>query len=148
MKIWIQLYLKEVIEQVEFIDGLSYEALPDAIADSEIVILPSLFESFSYTCAEAMAAGKAIIGSKKGGMKDLLQDNHSGLLIDPESVSEIQKALKKLVLDNNLRYKLSVNARNRIQNDFHSGLISKRYSVYYQNIFLNKLEGRTWNLVS
>ena len=148
MKVWIQVYLKEVIEQVEFIDGLSYGALPDAIADSEIVILPSLFESFSYTCAEAMAAGKAIIGSKKGGMKDLLQDNHSGLLIDPESVSEIQKALKKLVLDNNLRYRLSVNARKRIQNDFHSALINKRYSAYYQNIFLNKLEGRAWNLVS
>ena len=67
MRTWMKNHLVEVESRVEFMDGLAYDKLPAAISDCDIVLLPSLFESFSYTCAEAMAAGKAIVGSKKGG---------------------------------------------------------------------------------
>ena len=79
MRAFMKAQLHAVINRVEFLDGMVYEALPEAIADGEIVLLPSLFESFSYTCAEAMAAGKAVVGSQNGGMADLIQHEKSGL---------------------------------------------------------------------
>ena len=138
MKAWIQQYLKEVKTQVEFIEGLPYDQLPMEIADAEIVVLPSLFESFSYTCVEAMAAGKAIVGSENGGMKDLLQNLQSGLLVNPEKVSGIYNAINKLINDNALRYNLSVNARNRTQTDFNSVTTLKNYDRFYENIIKAK----------
>lgn len=134
MKEWICTELQPVLHRVEFIDGLSYELIPEAIAEAEIVLLPSLFESFSYTCVEAMAAGKAVIGSRAGGMADLLQHEQTGLLVDPESENEIYLSLKRLISDNDLRLKLSVAAREQVMSRHYSGLTSGLFFDFYNKI--------------
>lgn len=139
MRNWMKGQLHEVTEQVEFLDGVAYEELPGAIKEGEIVLLPSLFESFSYTCAEAMAAGKAVVGSKNGGMAGLIKNGESGLLIDPGNYSEIYVALKKLIDNNSYRYKLSVNARKRMVNDFNAGETAIKFKTFYENIVEKQL---------
>lgn len=134
MRNWMKTKLHRAIERVEFLDGMDYENLVDAIKEGEIVLLPSLFESFSYTCAEAMAAGKAVVGSKNGGMTDLLQNDDSGILIDPDKPNDIYAALKKLVNNNDYRYRLSVNARKRIINNFDAKRAVIKFKIFYENI--------------
>lgn len=134
MRPWMKLKLKEVINRVEFMDGLAYEDLPAAISEGEIVLLPSLFESFSYTCAEAMAAGKAIAGSNNAGMAELLENGRSGLLINPYDYKEIIIAVKKLIEDNSLRYRLAVQAREKILYDFGAGKTAVKYVDLYEEI--------------
>ncbi len=134
MKRWIKKTLYPVIKRVEFLDGMNYEKIPASIKNSEIILLPSLFESFSYTCIEAMAAGKAVVGSKVGGMKDILQNNKSGLLIDPENYSEIYTALKKLIEDNKLRYLLSMNARERVLTKYDAAFAVDKFVNYYSQL--------------
>ena len=134
MRNWMKQELKPVIRQVHFFDGMMYDDLPASIADASIVVLPSLFESFSYTCAEAMAAGKAIVASNNGGMAMLLENKQSGLLVNPDSVNEIYTAVKKLIDDNETRYQLSLNARTRILSVFNTEKITAQYKSYYQTI--------------
>ena len=134
MKKWMMRNLHKVLNRVEFIDGLDYEKLPAAINDCEVVLLPSLFESFSYTCAEAMAAGKAVVGSNNGGMADLIQDGKSGVLVNPENETDIYVALKKIISDNEFRYSLSVQARKRITEELDSNKISSRLDAYYKSM--------------
>ena len=55
--------LKKFENQIEFIDWIDYEQILEFYSRTEICIFPSLFESFSYVCAEAMSAGNAIIQS-------------------------------------------------------------------------------------
>ncbi len=126
--------LHAVMNRVTFIDGVDYERLPSEITDCEIVLLPSLFESFSYTCAEAMAAGKAVAGSRNGGMSDLIENGKSGALVDPESYHEIYLALKKMIDDHEFRYEISVNARERILTEFNASDSASRFNTYYNNI--------------
>ena len=139
MKAWMQQELAAVMQQVEFVDGLQYEDLPTSVAPAEIVLLPSLFESFSYTCAEAMAVGKAIVGSANGGMADLLVHNQSGLLIDPLNEKAIYSSLKKLIMDNGLRYEFSIRARERILTQFNADKACGQFVVYYQSMVNNAL---------
>ena len=134
MKEWISKELQPVLQRVEFIEGLGYELIPGAIAGAEIVLLPSLFESFSYTCIEAMAAGKAIVGSRAGGMADLLEHEKSGLLVDPESENEIYVALKRLISDNDLRFSLSVSAREQVLSRHNCRTASKLFFDYYNKL--------------
>lgn len=134
MRDWMKGQLKEVATQVEFLDGISYEDLPAAISDGEMVLLPSLFESFSYTCAEAMAAGKAVIGSNNAGMADLIENNKSGILVDPYSFPEIETAIKKMIEENSFRVMVSENGRKRILNDFDSKKTIVEFSEFYEKV--------------
>lgn len=134
MRAWMKDELRFVENQVEFVDGMDYEELPAAISDSEIVLLPSLFESFSYTCAEAMAAGKAVVGSNNAGMADLVENTKSGLLVNPYKTNEIVEALQKLILNNPYRYQLSIQARKAILNKQDASQTIKLFMDYYERI--------------
>lgn len=134
MKAWMQEELQDVMDRVTFVDGMNYEELPNAISDSEIVLLPSLFESFSYACAEAMAAGKAVVGSKNGGMADLIKDGENGILVDPDKEKEIYEAIKRLIENNTERYQYSLKARQRILHDYNVVETAKLYDRYYEKI--------------
>lgn len=138
MKEWMQLELKGVLSRVEFLDGMAYEDLPAAISDCEIVLMPSLFESFSYACAEAMAAGKAVIGSDNAGMADLVENNSTGILINPYNYTSIIDSLQKLIVDNKLRYRLGVNARKSILEKQHSPHTVNLFREYYSNLIKGK----------
>lgn len=134
MRQWMQQQLKEVKGKVIFENGLPYEQLPAAIAEAEIVLLPSLFESFSYTCAEAMAAGKAVVGSKNTGMVDMIEHGKNGLLVDAENGSEIYTALKQLILDNDGRYRMAVQARQSIQLKYNAQKLVEQYLDFYKTV--------------
>ena len=60
-----------MIEKVKFTGFVSYENLPLCYADADVVIVASeIYESFSYTVAQAMACGKPVIASRIGGIPE------------------------------------------------------------------------------
>lgn len=134
MKQWMQKKLKNLKDNVSFYEGLDYEKIPAAISNASIALLPSLFESFSYTCAEAMAAGKAVVGSKDTGMEDLIVNNYSGLLVNAGSKKEIYEAVKKLIVNKELRYSISNSARKSISTSFTGDTLTNQYINFYKNI--------------
>ncbi|ERL51011.1 glycosyltransferase family 4 protein [Halomonas huangheensis] len=79
----------------------------------DVVCVPSRNEAFGLTVVEAMAAGKAVIGSASGAIPELL-DIHSGRLADPEAPVEWSNAMAELTGDASLRISLGENARERV----------------------------------
>lgn len=84
----------------------------DIIPSCDILILPSFSESFGLVLIEALACGKPVIGSDVGGISEIINDD-VGLLVNPNKISSIANAIDNLVNDDDLRYVLSLNARNR-----------------------------------
>ncbi len=80
---------------------------------ASVCVFPSLFENFPYTCLEAMAAGKAVVGSAAGGMQDMLDGGECGLLYHPPNVGELADAIVRLLTDHELRSRLGAAARRR-----------------------------------
>jgi glycogen(starch) synthase len=111
MRTWMKEQLDCYNDSVMFYDGVLYEMLPEILKEGEIVILPSLFESFSYACLEAMAAGKAVVGSTSGGMKDLIENGKTGLLIDPEREDSLYNAINFLITNPESCFDMAKEAR-------------------------------------
>ncbi len=130
MKTWISNQLGSLLSRIEFIDGCSYDQLSKHLEKAEIMIIPSLFESYSYVCKEGMTAGKAIIGSNVGGISTLIKDGYSGFLINPYNVDGIIKNIENLIDNSELCYFFSKNARNQILNDNTSVEILKFYNGF------------------
>ena len=82
------------------------------IPSCDVLVLPSFSESFGLVLIEALACGKPVIGSDVGGITEIINDD-VGLLVDPNNVTSIANAIDKMILDENFRVVLSMNARNR-----------------------------------
>lgn len=91
--------------------------LPRLFEALEIVCVPSRNEAFGLTVIEAMAAGKAVVGSDSGAIPELL-DGETGRLAPPEDAAAWAAALAELADDAELRQRLGQAARRRVEKDF------------------------------
>lgn len=63
-------------------------------------------EVFGYVIAEAMAAGKPVIGTRVGGIPEVIEDGQTGLLVEKGNASQIAAALLQLARTPDLRRRL------------------------------------------
>lgn len=129
-------YLKEKlqkhIESVTFTGRVDHKKVAFYLDLGDIFVFPSHYESFGLVCTEAMAAGKAVIGSENGGMVEILKNGECGLLTFSNS-DKIADNILKLIEDNNLRIALGKKARERIIQDYSFEAIIPRQIESYLN---------------
>jgi glycosyltransferase involved in cell wall biosynthesis len=105
-----------------------YEEIPRYMAASDVFVLPSISEGLAVVILEAMACGVPVIGSKIGGISDVVVDGYNGLLVEPRDVQGLADAIIRVLSDENLRHTLSCGALSTTQrvkqNEFQS-LLSK-----------------------
>lgn len=97
--------------------------------DADLFILPSKFEGLPMTLIEAMGTGLPIIASAVGGIPDMLKDEESALLIQP-NINELVKAVERLYQKKDLRYKLGKAAIKRAS-DFSADTMAQKYMNLY-----------------
>jgi N-acetyl-alpha-D-glucosaminyl L-malate synthase BshA len=107
--------LKKKVDEENIRDVIftgSRDDVENIIPSCDVLVLPSFSESFGLVLIEALACGKPVIGSDVGGISEIINDN-VGLLVNPNKVSSIAKAIDKIIEEDDLRLILSMNARNR-----------------------------------
>ncbi len=85
---------------------------------SDILINPSLSESFGMSLAEAMASEKPTISSRVGGMVNVVSDGETGLLVDPDNEDALAQAIAFLTENPKLREQMGIAGRKRILEKF------------------------------
>ena len=98
-------------EDVLFTGEVSHDRMLRLMAGSDVVAVPSLAEGFGMTALEAMAAGRAVVASKVGGLPELVQHDRTGLLHETGSATELASALRRVIVDRTLRHMLGATAR-------------------------------------
>jgi glycosyltransferase involved in cell wall biosynthesis len=84
------------------------------LAAADIVALPSLHEGLGVAALEAMAAGRAVVASRVGGLAEAVEDGTTGLLVPPGDAATLGVALARLVRDPALRARLGAAGRTRV----------------------------------
>jgi len=92
--------------------------IPEILSAIDIFVLASHCEAFGLVLVEAMAMGKAVIGTNAGGVPEIIEHNKNGLLVPPEDWRSLAEALRRLVSDQNLSLVLSQNARKTVEEKF------------------------------
>jgi glycosyltransferase involved in cell wall biosynthesis len=92
--------------------------LQELYARAAVVACPSYREGFGVACAEAMAHGKPVVASEVGGLRDLVVDGETGLLVPPRDVTLLRAGLERLLADQALRRRLGAAGRERIREHF------------------------------
>jgi glycosyltransferase involved in cell wall biosynthesis len=95
-----------------------HDELQHLYARAAVVACPSRREGFGVACLEAMAHGRPVVASAVGGLKDLVVDGETGLLVPPRDPEALRAALERLLADAELRRRLGAAGRERARERF------------------------------
>lgn len=105
--------------------------VPETIAKSNIIVLPSYREGLPKSLIEAAACGRAVITTDVPGCRDAIEHNKTGLLVPVKSSELLAKAIIKLVDNKELRYQFSINGRKLAESAFDiNNVIDKHLDIY------------------
>lgn len=103
------------IEQlVEFIGWADRSKKMELLRMADAYILPSHFEGLPNALLEAMASALPCIATKVGAVEDVIENGINGILIEPKQPSQIADAILEIAKNDELRIRLSRNARNSV----------------------------------
>jgi len=106
----------------------------DYIANSNILLMPSLHEGLPYTLLEAMALGIPIIAARVGGLAEVIQDESTGLLVPPQDSGALTRAILRLYEDTAFRSRLGEQARLLQQTRYSLQTMTERYLAIYREL--------------
>lgn len=89
--------------------------MPDFWNSVSVAVVPSLYEPFGLVALEAMACGVPVVAAAVGGLKEIVQDGESGLLVPPGDAAALARGLTTLLSDDALRRRLAAGARRRAE---------------------------------
>jgi len=95
---------------VVFLGKRAQDTLPYYYSAAEVLVMPSLYESFGMVALEAMASGTPVIASEVGGLGYLVQDGVTGYTIPDSDPGMLCEKLSNLLGDNELRAAMGARA--------------------------------------
>ncbi len=101
-------------ETVSWTPSLTPEEVAAAIDESSVLLLPSRAEGTPRILLEAFCRGRTVVGGRVGGVPDVLEDDVSGLLVDPEDIQGIAAAIVRVLGDPALAERMGRAARERV----------------------------------
>jgi len=77
--------------------------MPEVYRESDVFALPSENETFGQVFIESMACGLPVIGTKTGGIPEIISDSYNGYLIPPNDSSILAQMIEKLINERSTR---------------------------------------------
>ncbi|MFN0206241.1 MAG: N-acetyl-alpha-D-glucosaminyl L-malate synthase BshA [Planctomycetota bacterium] len=117
---------------LDFIDILGPIVVPnDALAESDLFLLPSEQESFGLSALEALSCGVPVISTRIGGVPEVVIDGEVGILFDVGDVRGMANAAVELLNDTEKHARMSKNAVELARNRFSREKIVSLYEDFY-----------------
>jgi glycosyltransferase involved in cell wall biosynthesis len=90
---------------------LGPDEVAQALDEASLLVLPSRSEGLPRIAIEAFCRGRPIVGTRAGGIPDIVEDGVSGLLVPPEDPGALADALVRCLIDRPLLERLAEGAR-------------------------------------
>ena len=104
----------ERADRLHILGNQPHESLLPALAASDVVAFPSLWENSSIATLEALALGRAVVATDAGGFPEMIESGTHGLLVPPGDAGALAEALLRLLDDPGLRDRLGAAAAESV----------------------------------
>lgn len=124
---------KEGIDNIIFLGYMKGEQLYKEIIKSKAVVLPSeCYENNPISVLEAFVLGRPVIGSRIGGIPELVRDKKTGLTFEPGNAEDLSEKIKALLADSSLLIKMGENAQRFVETELNPEKHYQKLMEIYQ----------------
>ena len=110
------------------------EDVADLLPVADVFLLPSQHESFGLAALEAMSCGVPVVGSRIGGLPEVIEHEKTGFLCDPNDVECMKAIVMGLFKDETLRRQIGQASRERAERLFNRDRIVAQYVDVYRRL--------------
>jgi len=105
--------------------------VPAVLASLDVFVMPSHAEAMGTSAIEAMMAGLPVVGTDVGGLKEVIDDGRTGLLVPPKDPARLAEAISNLLADPGLARRMGAQGRQRAHSRFTTdNMVEKTIQVY------------------
>ena len=120
--------------RIRFLGQMPNEKIPEILSSGNCFVLPSISEGFGIVILEAMATLIPVIGTKVGGILDIIKDKENGILVKPKDSKELAEAIFKVYSQKEFTRNLIQNAKNSLEKYNWESIVQRVYKIYSQSL--------------
>lgn len=110
------------------------EDVDQIMAELDVFVLTSRSEGFSLTTVEAMASGLPVVATRCGGPEEIIDDGHTGMLVDVGDMEEMARAVEKVRENPSIGRKLGDAAHRKVAQEYSRSRMIDSYEVLYREL--------------
>lgn len=126
-----------VSRHCRFLGRLSQAEVMRRMAHAWVTVVPSRSEAFGLVNIESLAVGTPVVGSRVGGVPEIIRDGLDGHLVAPEEPMALAERLEALLLAPLKREQMEKNARSRFLEVFEQSKVVRQQANWLDGL-LNK----------
>ena len=100
----------------------------------DVIVIPSISESFGMVALEAMRAARPVVASSVGGLPELVRHGETGLLVSPRSAATLAEAVIAILADADVRRRLGECGRQVFLNEYDLPKCIERTLALYERV--------------
>ncbi|HQO35733.1 MAG TPA: glycosyltransferase family 4 protein, partial [bacterium] len=101
----------------------------------DVFVLPTSVEGSPVSVLEAMASGLPVIAGDAGGVKELVEDGNTGILVPPMDLAALTGGILSLVSQQETREKFGTAGKQKIRTEFSLDQMARRTEEVYDSLF-------------
>ncbi|XZV65945.1 glycosyltransferase family 4 protein [Acinetobacter baumannii] len=122
---------------ITFVGRVEHQDVPEELGKLDVYVALSRQESFGVAVLEAQAMRLPVVVSNVGGLPEVVQSGKTGYIVETENPDQAAEMIVKLILDQNLREALAVNAENFARQNFSWEACAQNMQKVYQDTLVN-----------
>lgn len=136
--------LKELVSKfnfkkyIKFLGKKTSQEITTYYVNSDVFILPSIWEGFPLTLLEAWAASLPVIITNVGGVSKICKNKENVLMIPSKNTKKIAEAMLELIKNKKQREKLGKNGRKLVEEKYGWEKVAKKFVSIYKNLAIVK----------
>jgi len=111
---------------------MSQEALRSKYSSAAVIALSSVDEGFGMALVEGALCGCLPVGARSGGITDIIEHEHTGLLVDPDNPQALADALMRAIRDPEMSQRIAQRARVSALERFSGDACARRYAEIFR----------------
>ena len=129
--------VKQIVKENQLESFVMFEgAVPNSeintyISAADVVVLPSLMEATSISGLEAMSASRPLVGTRVGGIPELIDEGKNGFLVNPSDSHALAEGILKMYQSPN-REQMGQYARDKVIRKYSWKMVADKVTAFYQ----------------
>jgi glycosyltransferase involved in cell wall biosynthesis len=123
------------VKGIRFLGYVEHEKLKELVRNAMFVVVPSeCYENAPMSVYEASALGKPVVGSRIGGIPELIEDGVTGLLFEPGNAEDLAGKIEHLLGNRSLIPQMGESARDRLERRHGKGRHYEAITNVYESL--------------